>query len=132
MSQAGSFPAGAVLREPGPLAPRFRTRLCLSSRFAVEIEYEAPLCRCERLGRLVLPVIRIPHDFRRTPVRNLERAGVPRSTAMELVGHKTESVYQRYDIVAERDLTDLVALCGTRLAGEPRSGEGYKNGPRKM
>jgi hypothetical protein len=31
---------------------------------------------------------------------------VPRSVAMELVGHKTESVYQRYDIVAERDLAD--------------------------
>jgi len=51
---------------------------------------------------------RIPHDFRRTVVRNLERSGVARSVAMELVGHKTESVYQRYDIVAECDLADGV------------------------
>lgn len=42
---------------------------------------------------------RIPHDFCRTAVRNLERAGVPRSTAMAMVGHKTESIYRRYAIV---------------------------------
>lgn len=42
---------------------------------------------------------RIPHDFRRTAVRNLERSGVPRSTAMAMVGHQTESIYRRYAIV---------------------------------
>lgn len=54
-------------------------------------------------------VRRIPHDLRRTAVRNLERAGVARSVAMQLTGHKTEAVYRRYAIVAEQDLRDGVA-----------------------
>src|SRR5262245_64630772 len=44
---------------------------------------------------------RIPHDFRRTVVRNLERAGVPCSTAMKMVGHRTEAIYRRYAIADE-------------------------------
>ena len=43
---------------------------------------------------------RIPHDARRTVVQTLDRAGVPRSVAMAMVGHKTEAIYQRYGIVS--------------------------------
>lgn len=45
---------------------------------------------------------RIPHDFRRTAIRNLEMALVPRTVAMKMVGHKTESVYRRYAIADQR------------------------------
>jgi hypothetical protein len=46
-------------------------------------------------------VARVPHDFRRTAIRNLERDSVPRSVAMAMVGQKTEEVYRRYAIVDE-------------------------------
>jgi integrase len=64
-------------------------------------------------GKVIKKVAdRIPHDFRRTAVRNLERAGVPRSAAMKLVGHKTESIYRRYAIADESMLQEA----GEKLA----------------
>jgi transposase len=49
---------------------------------------------------------RLQHDFRRTAVRNLERAGISRSAAMAMVGHHTQSFYQRYAIADETALKE--------------------------
>jgi integrase len=60
---------------------------------------------------------RIPHDFRRTAVRNLERAGVPRSAAMAMVGHRTEPIYRRYAIADEAMLREgAIKLAALHLA----------------
>ena len=59
---------------------------------------------------------RLPHDLRRTAVRNLGRAGVPRSAAMKMVGHKTESIYRRYSIVDAKVLEEAVKLAMLQAA----------------
>ncbi len=69
---------------------------------------------CERAGLSGMWV----HDFRRTAVRNLERAGVSRSVAMKLTGHKTEAVYRRYAIVVEADLREGVQKLATLHASD--------------
>lgn len=67
---------------------------------------------CQRAGfpKLLL------HDFRRTAARNLIAAGVDRQVAMKLLGHKTESIFNRYRITTNRDLEVAAAKLGTLLA----------------
>ena len=67
---------------------------------------------CKKAG---LPGV-LFHDLRRSAVRNMEQAGVPRSVAMKISGHKTENVYRRYAIVSDADL----AAAAQKLAAAVR------------
>jgi integrase len=63
------------------------------------------------------------HDMRRSAVRTFERAGVPRSVAMSLVGHKTEAIYRRYAIVDESMQREAAARLDAWMATPRRATE---------
>jgi integrase len=140
--------AGWLRLEPGetkneegrnfPLTPELREILAAQLRHTAEVERAtgriipwlfhpngAPIKSDRRAWRTACRKAgvpgRLPHDLRRTAVRNLERARVPRSAAMKMVGHKTESVYRRYAIVDEASLREgaerLAALHAEQDAG---------------
>lgn len=51
------------------------------------------------------------HDLRRSAVRNLTRRGVPAVVAMQITGHRTRSVFDRYDIPTTDEARDALRKC---------------------
>lgn len=127
------FDAGWLRLEPGegktgegrmfPLAGELRTVLEAQRAYTDAVEQERgaivpwvfhrdgkPVRCIQRAWERARVAAGVPgawiHDFRRTAVRNMERGGVPRSAAMKLIGHRTETVYRRYAIVDESMLKE--------------------------
>src|SRR5579872_186714 len=112
LQRAVKTPTGTALcefifhRQGEPIA-EFRkswARACVTAKVGTMV---CSKCQGEGSG-LSCPACKKPtkyrgkifHDLRRSGVRDMIRGGVPQSVAMKISGHKTASMFRRYDIAS--------------------------------
>jgi len=83
-----------------------------SSECPLLVQHEGkPVFDWEKSWRGACDEAKIPgtlfHDLRRTALTNMIEAGFSEKEAMEISGHKTRAVFDRYHIVSERRLKQL-------------------------
>jgi hypothetical protein len=75
-------------------------------------------------GKTETATVKVPtmlrHDFRRTAVRNLVNAGVAERIAMQITGHRTRSVFDRYHILSPTDLQEAARKLEAARVEAPR------------
>ena len=122
-----------VIYLAGDLYDCLRNQLILKERQYPECEYvffrEAvsptgevkaqPIKNFQAAWRTACKKAKLPgnhfHDLRRSGVRNLVRSGVSETVAMRISGHKTRSIFQRYNITNEDDLKQAAQRLDTHL-----------------